>query len=124
MDERKIAWRGSTYKDLCDMPEKVRQTFGFALGLAQNNLSYDDAKTLSGFKPALVEILEDDYGDTYRAVYTAHFDDIIYVLHCFKKKLTKGRSLPSRDKQTIEARLAEVKKIEAEKAKSKKRGLS
>ena len=105
------------------MPGKVRQTFGFALGLAQNNLPYEDAKTLSGFKPALVEILEDDYGDTYRAVYTAHFEDVVYVLHCFKKKLTKGRSLPSRDKETIEARLAEVKKIEAEKAKLKKRGL-
>ena len=122
MDEREIDWRGSTYKDLCDMPAKVRQTFGFALGLAQNNLPYEDAKTLSGFKPALVEILEDDDGDTYRAVYTAHFENVVYVLHCFKKKSTKGRSLPSRDKQTIEARLAEVKKTEAEKAKLKKRG--
>jgi phage-related protein len=124
MDEREIDWRGSSYKDLCDMPDRVRQTFGFALGLAQNNLPYEDAKTLSGFKPALVEILEDDDGDTYRAVYTAHFADVVYVLHCFKKKSTKGRSLPSRDKETIEARLAEVKRIEADKAKAKKRGSS
>jgi phage-related protein len=122
MDEREIDWRGGAYRDLCDMPAKVRQTFGFALGLAQNNLPYEDAKTLSGFKPALVEILEDDDGDTYRAVYTAHFEEVVYVLHCFKKKATKGRSVPSRDKETIEARLAEVKKIEAEKAKLKKRG--
>ena len=104
------------------MPTKVRQTFGFALGLAQNNLPYEDAKRLSGFKPAVIEILEDDDGDTYRAVYTAHFESVVYVLHCFKKKSTKGRSLPSRDKATIEARLAEVKKIEAEKAKLRKRG--
>jgi phage-related protein len=122
MDEREINWRGGTYKDLLEMPAKVRQTFGFALGLAQNNLPYEDAKTLTGFKPALVEILEDDDGDTYRAVYTAHFEDVVYVLHCFKKKSTKGRALPSRDKETIEARFAEVKKIEAEKAKLKKRG--
>ena len=122
MYELEIDWRGSTYKDLLELPAKARQTFGFALGLAQNNLSYEDAKTLSGFKPALVEILEDDDGDTYRAVYTAHFEDVVYVLHCFKKKSTKGRSLPSRDKETIEARLAEVKKIEVEKAKLKKRG--
>lgn len=122
MDEREIDWRGSTFKDLLGMPAKVRKTFGFALGLAQNNLPYEDAKTLSGFKPALVEILEDDDGDTYRAVYTAHFEDVVYVLHCFKKKSTKGRSLPSRDKETIEVRLAEVRKIEAEKVKVKKRG--
>ena len=121
MDEKPIDWRGGSYKDLCDMPTGVRQTFGFALGLAQNGLPYEDAKTLSGYKPALVEVLEDDDGDTYRAVYTAHYDDVVYVLHCFKKKSTKGRGLPKRDKETIEARLTEVRKIEADKAKAGKR---
>lgn len=122
MDEREINWRGSSYKDLLDMPVPVRQTFGYALGLAQNGLPYEDAKTLTGFKPALVEILEDDDGDTYRAVYTAHYRDVIYVLHCFKKKSTSGRNLPKRDKETIEARLVEVRRIEAEKAKVEKKG--
>lgn len=70
----------------------------------------------------LVEILEDDDGDTYRAVYTAHYENVIYVLHCFKKKSTSGRNLPKRDKETIDARLAEVKRIEAEKAKANKKG--
>ena len=122
MDAREIDWLGSSYKDLMAMPEPVRRTFGYALGLAQNNLPYEDAKTLTGFKPALVEILEDDDGDTYRAIYTAHFEDTIYVLHCFKKKSTSGRNLPKRDKETIEARLAEVKRIEAAKAKTRKKG--
>jgi phage-related protein len=121
MDEKPIDWRGSSYKDLCDLPARVRQTFGFALGLAQNGLLYEDAKVLSSYKPPLVEVLEDDDGDTYRAVYTAHYDDVVYVLHCFKKKSTKGRALPKRDKETIEARLAEVRKIEADKAKARKR---
>ena len=98
---------------------KVRKTFGYALGLAQNNLRYEDAKALTGFKPALVEVLEDDDGDTYRAVYTAHYADAVYVLHCFKKKSTNGRNLPKRDKETIEARLAEVKRIEAAKARKR-----
>jgi len=122
MDAREINWRGSSYKDLMAMPEQVRRTVGYALGLAQNHLPYEDAKTLTGFKPALVEILEDDDGDTYRAVYTAQFEEVVYVLHCFKKKSTSGRNLPKRDKETIEARLAEVKRIEAEKAKTRKKG--
>ena len=122
MEERSIDWRGSSFKDLCAMPEAVRKTFGYALGLAQNGLPYEDAKTLGGFNPALVEILEDDDGDTYRAVYTARYADVIYVLHCFKKKSTSGRNLPKRDKQTIDARLAEVKRIEAKRAKAGKRG--
>jgi phage-related protein len=46
MDEKGIDWRGSSYKDMCDMPEEVRKTFGYALGLAQNNLRYEDAKAL------------------------------------------------------------------------------
>ena len=121
MDNKSIDWRGSSYKDLCALPAKVRQTFGFALGFAQNSLSYDDAKTLTGYRPSLVEVLEDDDGDTYRAVYTAHFADVIYVLHCFKKKSTSGRGLPKRDKETIELRLAEVRRIEADKAKARKR---
>lgn len=122
MDEREIDWRGSSYKDLRDMPEQVRQSFGYALGLAQNNLRYEDAKTLTGFKPTLIEILEDDDGDTYRAVYTAQYEDVVYVLHCFKKKSTSGRNLPKHDKETIEARLAEVRRIEAGKAKARKKG--
>ncbi len=89
--------------------------------LAQNGLPYEDAKTLTGYRPALVEVLEDDDGDTYRAVYTAHFEDVVYVLHCFKKKSTSGRGLPKRDKETIELRLAEVRRIEADKARAGKR---
>jgi phage-related protein len=103
------------------MPEKVRKTFGYALGLAQNGLRHPDTKTLTGFKPALVEILEDDDGDTYRSVYTIQFADVVYVLHCFKKKSTKDRNLPKQDRETIEARLAEVRRIEAEKARARKK---
>lgn len=62
-------------------------------------------------------------GDTYRAVYTAHYRDVIYVLHCFKKKSTRGRGLPKRDRQTIEARLAEVRWIEAGKTRARKKSL-
>lgn len=123
MDDKRIEWCGGSRKDLLDMPVDVRKTFGHALGLAQNGLPYVDAKTLSGFKPTVIEILEDDDGDTYRAVYTAHFDDVVYVLHCFKKKSTSGRNLPKHEKATIDARLAEVKRIEAAKALAKKKGV-
>jgi phage-related protein len=121
VDEKDVDWRGSSYKDLLAMPEKVRKTFGYALGLAQNGLRHPDTKTLTGFKPALVEILEDDDGDTYRSVYTIQFADVVYVLHCFKTKSTKDRNLPKQDRETIEARLAEVRRIEAEKARARKK---
>lgn len=118
MDAKRIDWRGGSFGDLLDMPIDVRRTFGSALGLAQNGLRFDGAKTLSGYKPALIELLENDDGDTYRAIYTVHYQDVVYVLHCFKKKSTSGGNLPKRDKATIEARLTEVKQIEAAKAKA------
>ena len=118
MDDKEINWRGSSLKDLSAMPQKVRKTFGFALRLAQNGLRHEHTKQLTGFKPALVEILEDDDGDTYRAVYTVHYEGVVYVIHCFKKKSTEGRNMPKRDKETIETRLAEVRQIETMKVKA------
>ena len=119
MDAKRIEWMGSSKKDLLAMPEPVINTFGYALGLAQNGLSYSDAKTLTQFKNAVVEVLEDHNSDTFRAVYTARFEDIVYVLHCFKKKSPKQSELPKRDKETIELRLREVTAIEDAKRKSK-----
>jgi phage-related protein len=119
MDAKRIEWMGSSYKDLRAMPDIVVDTFGYALGLAQNGISYPDAKTLTQFKSAVVEVLEDHNSDTYRAVYTARFDEVVYVLHCFKKKSAKQSELPKRDKETIELRLREVTAIETAKRKSK-----
>ena len=113
MDDKRIAWMGSSKKDLLAMPEPVVKTFGHALGLAQNGLSYPDAKTLTQFRSAVVEVLEDHDTDTYRAVYTARFEEVVYVLHCFKKKSTRQSELPKRDRETIEARLKEVMVMEA-----------
>ena len=120
MDAKRIEWMGSSKKDLLAMPEPVINTFGYALGLAQNGLSYPDAKTLTQFKSAVVEVLEDHNSDTFRAVYTARFDDTVYVLHCFKKKSPKQSELPKRDKETIELRLREVMAIEDAKRKKSK----
>ena len=119
MDDKRIEWLGSSKKDLRAMPETVVNTFGYALGLAQNGLSYPDAKTLTQFKSAVVEVLEDHDTDTYRAVYTARFADTIYVLHCFKKKSSRQSELPKRDRKTIAARLKDVTAIEDAKRKGK-----
>ena len=122
MDDKSIAWRGSSLRDLSAMPDRVRIKFGYALRMAQQRLRHDDVKSLKGFDPASLEVLEYHDGDTFRAIYTAKFEDVVYVLHCFKKKSTSGRNLPKHDRETIEARLAEVRRIEAEKAKAHRRG--
>jgi phage-related protein len=50
--------------------------------------------------------LADDFdGDTYRAVYTVRFSEVVYVLHVFQKKSKRGIATPKQDIELIEKRL-------------------
>ena len=64
------------------------------------------AKALKGFGGrSVLEVVDDEDGDTYRAVYTVRFAGVIYVLHAFQKKSKKGSETPKRDIELIKARL-------------------
>lgn len=52
-----------------------------------------------------MEVVEDDDGDTYRAVYTVRFAEALYVLHCFKKKSKRGIETPKHELDLIKSRL-------------------
>ena len=49
------------------------------------------------------EVLEDDVGATYRAVYTVKFAEAVFVLHCFQKKSKRGIATPKEDMDIIHA---------------------
>ena len=53
----------------------------------------------------MLEIVEDDAGGTYRAVYTVKFKEAVFVLHCFQKKSKRGIATPKKDMDIIRARL-------------------
>lgn len=64
------------------------------------------ARPLKGFGAAAVlEIVEDDDGNTYRAVYTVRFSGVVYVLHAFQKKSKRGRKTPQADLKVVRSRL-------------------
>lgn len=106
MTEKEIVWIASSYKDLMDLPQKVRQFFGFGLSLAQFGDRHESAKTLKGFGGAgVVELIEHDEGGTYRAVYTVKFEEAVFVLHCFQKKSKSGIATPQTDLEIIRSRL-------------------
>jgi len=101
-----LAWVGSSRKDLRDFPAEVRGTMGYALYQAQLGLKFASAKPLSGFGGASVlEIVDDFQTDTFRAVYTVRFPDVVYVLHAFQKKSKKGIATPKADLDLIRRRL-------------------
>jgi phage-related protein len=103
---RPLEWVGSSKKDLLAMPEGVVDVVGYALHLAQHGMKHDQAKVLKGFGSAgVLEVVEDDDGNTYRAVYTVRFKNAVYVLHCFQKKSHKGIATPKNEMDLVEARL-------------------
>lgn len=104
--EKPLEWIGNSHKDLMALPADVRQFFGYALSLAQAGDQHDAAKVLKGFGSAgVLEVVEDDAGGTYRAVYTVKFEAAVFVLHCFQKKSRHGIATPKEDMNIIRARL-------------------
>jgi len=103
------------------LPEDVRRFFGHALNFAQHGEKHDAAKPLKGFGgTGVLEIVENDEGGTYRAVYTVRYEEAVFVLHCFQKKSKSGTATPREDKAVIELRLkaaaARIKEIRDGKA--------
>jgi phage-related protein len=101
-----LEWIASSKKDLKAMPDSVQDSVGYALLLAQLGEKHDDTKPLKGFKGAgVLEVVDNFYTDTYRAVYTVQFASVVYVLHVFKKKSTDGVKTPKQDIELVEKRL-------------------
>ena len=106
MNNKPLEWIASSYKDLMALPSEVRRFFGYALSLAQAGDRHDAAKVLKGFGSAgVLELVEDDAGGTYRAVYTVRFGEAVFVLHCFQKQSKRGSATPKKDMDIICARL-------------------
>ena len=78
---------------------------GTALNSAQLGGKHPAAKPLKGFGGAgVLEVVDDFDGDTYRAVYTVKFADIVYVLHAFQKKSRKNIETPKNEMDLIRQR--------------------
>jgi phage-related protein len=110
-----IIWIGSSLEDLRGMPQQVRRDIGQALYTAQQGETDPSAKPLRGYGGSRVmEIVERHRTDAYRAVYTAHFADAIYVLHVFQKKSKRGIATPKPDIEMIRRRYAEAERYHSE----------
>ena len=101
-----LYWIGSSLRDVRAFPKAVRRVMGQALDDAQHGEKHPGVKPLKGFGGASVlEIVEDNDGDTYRAIYTVKFAGAVYVLHAFQKKAKRGRVTPKKDIDLVKRRL-------------------
>jgi phage-related protein len=103
--EKLLDWIGSSKRDFLRFPEAVKDEIGNALGIAQFGGKHPAAKPWKGRGPGVLEVVEDHDGDTYRAVYTVRFREIVYVLHAFQKKSPKGIKTAQSDVDLVEQRL-------------------
>ena len=104
--QKPTVWIGSSRDDLRTFPEEVRRIMGFAINDAKNGDEHPRAKALKGFGGrSVLEVIDDEDGDTYRAVYTVRFAGVVYVLHAFQKKSKKGIETPKRDIEIVRTRL-------------------
>jgi len=109
---RFVVWIGSSRRDMQAMPREVRRSFGVALYAVQIGLTPPIAKVLKGFGGAgVLELIEDDAGGTYRAVYTVSLSSAVYVLHVFQKKSKRGKQTSQRDIDLIRERLKRASEI-------------
>jgi phage-related protein len=112
---RPVTWVGSSRRDLKGFPQPVRRDFGQALYAAQRGETDPAAKPLKGFGGTRVmEIVDRHDTNAYRAVYTARFDEAIYVLHAFQKKSKSGITTPKSEIDLIRRRLTEAERLHRE----------
>ena len=103
--EKPMHWVASAKKDYLAFPTEVQDEMGYALGLAQLGAKHPKAKPWKGAGAGIFEIVEDHRGDTFRAVYTVRFAEVVYVLHAFQKKSKTGIKTPQDDINLIAERL-------------------
>ena len=109
-DLKPLFWIASSRDDLRSFSREVRDVFGFALFQAQMGSKHVAAKPMKGYAGAgVLEVVEDEDGNTFRAIYTVKFKEAVYVLHVFQKKSKKGIKTPQRDIDLIRARLGLAK---------------
>lgn len=91
-----LEFRGSSLSDLRDFPQTAIREAGYQLDKVQHGLAPDDSKPMPIIGSGVMELRIWDEAGTFRVVVVAKFDDVIYVLHCFKKK-TSQTSQPDID---------------------------
>jgi phage-related protein len=87
------------------LPDDVQWELGYALYEAQLGGKHNSAKPMKGLGSGVMEIVSDDRGDTFRAVYTVRLAGRIYVLHVFQKKANRGSETPHSVIELIKRRL-------------------
>ncbi len=101
-----VVWEGDTLEVLKSFPEDVRVNLGHDLRRLQEGLVPLDWKPMVSMGRGIFELRERDKSGQYRVIYYTKVAEVIYVLHCFKKKTQKTAP---KDLALIKLRLKKLK---------------
>jgi phage-related protein len=106
-----LKWVGGSKRDLDDVPEDVKDVFGAALlDVQYGDIPFGAKPFGEGLPREIWKVVEDFDGNTYRAVYTAAFPEVVYVLDVFVKKSKTGVATPKMDKNRVRDRFKAAKR--------------
>jgi len=83
---KSVSFLGDSLKRLREFPEDAKQDAGYQLDKIQKGFQPDDFKPMPTIGKGVEELRIWDESGTYRVIYTARLQEIIYVLHAFQKK--------------------------------------
>ena len=112
-DLKPVEWVGSSRKDLRRFPKAARRIIGQAILHAQAGLKHENATPMKGKLREVMEIRADISREAYRTMYLTKLAGVVYVLHAFDKKATKGKKTPQKHLDIIELRMKVAKKHHA-----------
>ena len=90
-------------------PPGVHDDFGYSLYVAQLGEMSPKAKPLHGLGSGVMEIVANEQGGTWRAVYTVSIGDSIYVVHAFRKKAKTGIATAMSEIELVRQRLKQLR---------------
>lgn len=109
---KEISWVKAARKDFEKFPNAVQDRMLSALAIAQAGQKADIAKPMKGLGSGVMEIALPYQSDAYRVVYAVQIGEVIWVVHAFQKKSTKGIATPKREVDLIASRLKQLKEMQ------------
>ena len=106
---REIVWIKTVRKEFGKFPAPAKRQIARALTIAAEGHKADIAKPMKGLGPGVFEIAVVYRSDAYRVVYALQLDEMIWVVHAFQKKSTKGIATPKKEIDLIRERIKRVK---------------
>lgn len=108
---RPISWLSPARKDFGKFPSEAQLMCLQALSIAAEGGKADIAKPMKGLGSGVFEVALPYRGNAFRVVYAVQLGEMLWVVHAFQKKSTRGIKTPKHEIDLIKARIKRLELI-------------